>query len=744
MKLNRLQTAIVSLLIFFFVLDPNLIAGEKNKLRASLNGKLEMQKPEEYKSISANGVYGCTYKIGAVSDEYRELLDFRLFENGTLLFSMKTAPGSDVEISNSGNIVFYDHSEHYKNFLKINFYIKSGEKLFTKEFTGAAEFRFSGTGNKFGVRNPDGLFVFDIPSGRTERFDVCYRFDIYEEKNIIAAAVENELRIYQNGVIVRSLNTEMQTPRKVDLSNNSECVAVIDKYNLRVYSINSGELVFSDKLGDNYSFKDIEFINDELYSGIHKRTKSESAGVMRIYNIRSKKFSESPGEKKELKTHEKLFKDSKTKTGYKSISWPFEPFDSMRTVWNHYEQHMGGYGSSYSYLHQGLDIIIPIAEPVYSVNSGVVKCVLTLGGSVYWRLAVSDSQNAGWSNGWLYAHLIENTIQFETGDTVSVHDYLGDIVEWTSDWGHIHFVEIHDSGQVWFYYDNEWGINFNPLLALTPMNDTYPPVIENVFQNSLFGICENETSNYLEPDSLYGDIDIITKVVDYIGESVWQQPAFRTYYWIKRISDNQMIQHRKLGNILNHSYGFYGGDYYEPYAAVMYKRDELLIPSSWMDEQRNYFHILTNNNGDSLVNLSENDLSFPTANYPDGVYRIYVEVFDPSGNSDLDSMDVKFKNGIVKVGEVKTLMPGEFALYQNYPNPFNPVTKINFDMPIAGKVNLSIYNILGERVAELINGEMNRGYHQVNFNASRLSSGVYFYKLTAGKNSLTKKMVVLK
>jgi len=752
MKFNKLQIAIVSISIFFFVFNPKASAEEKNKLRAAQNGKLVVRNQGEYKSISADGVYGANYSIGAVSDEYRELHDFRLFENGILLFSIREVPGSDVEISNSGNVVFYDHSEHYKSLLKIHFYSKTGEKLFTKEFTGASEFRFSDSGNKFGARNPDGLFVINIQSGQTERYDICYRFDMDETTNSVAAAVENEIRIYQNGVMIRSINTEMQIPRKVDLSQNSEFICVIDKYNLRVFSVKSANLVFSDRLGGNYSFKDIEFIGNELYSGIHKRTKSESSGMMRIYNVREKNFKESLGGKRELTIHEASPKNLKTKTGYKSIPWPFAPFDSMRTVWNHYEQHMGGYGSSYSYLHQGLDLIVPIAEPVYSVYSGVVKCVLTLGGAVYWRMAVSDSQNVGWSNGWLYAHLIENTIQFEVGDTVSVHDYLGDIVEWTSEWGHIHFVEIRDSGLVWFYNDNEWGINFNPLLALTPMIDPHPPIIQNVFDNSLFGFCENETSNYLMQDSLYGNIDIIAKVVDYIGESVWQQPAFRTYYWIKRISDNELIQPRKLGHILNHSYNFYDGDNYEPYAAVMFKRDELLLPSSWSSEQRNYYHVLTNSDGDSIINLSEDDLSFPTTDFADGNYRVYVEVYDPAGNYDLDSMDVKFKNGIVNVSEIETAVPDKFELSQNYPNPFNPSTKIRYRIPFADthrraspqNVSLKVYDVLGNEVATLVNEARTPGVYEVNFNASHLSSGMYIYRLRTENFFAARKLLLLK
>ncbi|GAB1349440.1 hypothetical protein MASR1M107_16540 [Ignavibacteriales bacterium] len=75
------------------------------------------------------------------------------------------------------------------------------------------------------------------------------------------------------------------------------------------------------------------------------------------------------------------------------------------------------------------------------------------------------------------------------------------------------------------------------------------------------------------------------------------------------------------------------------------------------------------------------------------------------------------------------LTPGEFNLAQNYPNPFNPSTVINFSLPVASSVSLSVYNTLGEKVAELVNGMMPAGNHAVVFNAAKLNSGLYIYEI---------------
>ncbi len=89
-------------------------------------------------------------------------------------------------------------------------------------------------------------------------------------------------------------------------------------------------------------------------------------------------------------------------------------------------------------------------------------------------------------------------------------------------------------------------------------------------------------------------------------------------------------------------------------------------------------------------------------------------------------------------------VPKEFALDQNYPNPFNPTTMISYQLPTASRVKLSLYNVLGQLVAVLVDGVESAGYKSVGFDAASLSSGVYYYKLAAGRFSRTMKMLVLK
>jgi hypothetical protein len=85
-----------------------------------------------------------------------------------------------------------------------------------------------------------------------------------------------------------------------------------------------------------------------------------------------------------------------------------------------------------------------------------------------------------------------------------------------------------------------------------------------------------------------------------------------------------------------------------------------------------------------------------------------------------------------------------YKLNQNYPNPFNPSTEITFTLTKSANVKLNVYNLLGKKVAELVNGKREAGFNKVTFNAKNLASGVYFYKLEAGNTTLAKKMMLLK
>jgi hypothetical protein len=118
-------------------------------------------------------------------------------------------------------------------------------------------------------------------------------------------------------------------------------------------------------------------------------------------------------------------------------------------------------------------------------------------------------------------------------------------------------------------------------------------------------------------------------------------------------------------------------------------------------------------------------------------------VGDGSANFTFYIDDIDQKTGTSIEGPA-TELPAQVALGQNYPNPFNPTTQIAFDLPESSEIRLDVFNVMGQRVATLVDGSMPAGSHQVTFNAAHLANGVYLYRLQTGTQSFTRKMTLLK
>jgi hypothetical protein len=99
---------------------------------------------------------------------------------------------------------------------------------------------------------------------------------------------------------------------------------------------------------------------------------------------------------------------------------------------------------------------------------------------------------------------------------------------------------------------------------------------------------------------------------------------------------------------------------------------------------------------------------------------------------------------LLLTGVEKNELPKEYSLSQNYPNPFNPSTRIKFGLPEKATTSIVIFDMLGRKVTELINCEMDAGYHEIVFNARQFASGVYLYRIVTPKFTSTKKLVLLK
>jgi hypothetical protein len=141
----------------------------------------------------------------------------------------------------------------------------------------------------------------------------------------------------------------------------------------------------------------------------------------------------------------------------------------------------------------------------------------------------------------------------------------------------------------------------------------------------------------------------------------------------------------------------------------------------------------------AVLSSSTKNYSYSDTKLQSGKYQYRLKMVDNNGS---------FSYSSVEAAEVA--VPKDFSVSQNYPNPFNPSTKIDYQVPVDAKVIMEVYNIAGQKVMELVNQQMSAGYYTVDFGASKLSSGVYIYRLAAsdlvsGHNfSSIKKMMLLK
>jgi len=129
---------------------------------------------------------------------------------------------------------------------------------------------------------------------------------------------------------------------------------------------------------------------------------------------------------------------------------------------------------------------------------------------------------------------------------------------------------------------------------------------------------------------------------------------------------------------------------------------------------------------------------YPSTAIDSSLFQVEVITGISSGGKDMGWVLM----GSFSEGEID--LPSEFVLMSNYPNPFNAQTVIQYQLPVTSSVKLEVYNLLGSKVATLVNGEQEAGYKSVTWDASEVSSGIYFYKLSAGDYTETKRMMLVK
>uniref|UniRef100_A0A7C3YSL9 Peptidase M23 domain-containing protein n=1 Tax=candidate division WOR-3 bacterium TaxID=2052148 RepID=A0A7C3YSL9_UNCW3 len=344
--------------------------------------------------------------------------------------------------------------------------------------------------------------------------------------------------------------------------------------------------------------------------------------------------------------------------------WPLPPGDSVYPLGNNWGNFQD-YGSG-SYFHNGIDGITVNQHnrPVIAVAKGWVKAWLTIQADWHWRLAISDSNLnfTGRAPGWLYAHIDPNRYHKQEGDSVVPGETIGYLVSWpVSGFDHIHFARISDTGRLWRRGNSQpqnptWWFIQNPLTIIQPNTDTVRPTFENARANQLFAFCRNNSSTYLDPNNLNGDVDIIAKIYDQTGfttgNSTWDKLApYKIKYSIRgRYASipetlSLIFKYRLPPSGSNEIYAVY--------------KDDATCNSRGDYNNRDYFFIITNTDGDSVIEMADTSGKWRTQNFPDDYYWVKVIAEDVVGNRAAESMLVRTDNSfpIRDVGVTKITSP---------------------------------------------------------------------------------------
>ncbi|MEO0079331.1 MAG: hypothetical protein ABIK44_01460 [candidate division WOR-3 bacterium] len=409
-----------------------------------------------------------------------------------------------------------------------------------------------------------------------------------------------------------------------------------------------------------------------------------------------------------------------------ATGWPIPPLDEVHPLGNNWGEYQN-YGGS-PYFHNGIDIITPdtAGAEVRAVRHGWVKAWGTIQAELHYRLAVCDTNLSftGRAEGWLYAHIDPERWHKNLGDEVQEGELIGYLVDWPIDatFDHCHFARISDTGATWQRFPNvTWWFIQNPLTLIEPNTDTRPPVFQNARPNARFAFCTNNTSTYQNPSSLTGDVDIIAKVYDLTGTStgdtIWDRLApYQLDYMIRRADGlivvpwtiSVQFSNRLEASLVN----------------VVYKNDNTCRSRGDYD-YRDYYFIITNTDGDTIIESSDAQGKWATASVGDGDYWVIVRAADVVGNTTLDSMLVHTNNGVSVTELPYALLERPFTITPGVgPGP----RRVAFNLLTGGRVSLRVFDQTGRVVASLCDGWLPAGPHTFQFQPPR--AGLFVVELT--------------
>jgi hypothetical protein len=305
--------------------------------------------------------------------------------------------------------------------------------------------------------------------------------------------------------------------------------------------------------------------------------------------------------------------------------WPMGPGDQPDPLGNNYGEYQN-YGGS-PYYHDGLDTLSTPGDNVYSVSNGYV--VLKQNYEPYYSgIMIADTY--GNDKGWLYWHITYSTMPFNVGEQVKIDDYIGSIATWpVAEFHHCHFTQMQFTGS--------WYVPIgNPLEFMVPDTDSDSPTFANAYYNDMFAFRTNTINSpvYLDPTNLSGQVDIVALIRDKVGHPTWNLSPYEIEYWIKG----------ELGQVPPTTTVKFTGNMPSDSTVSTIYSDDTVCDSKGDYNARDFYFIITNTDGNGIVESTDEPYCWDTTTVPDGLYTVYVSANDEYGNSTIAQMDVTVHN----------------------------------------------------------------------------------------------------
>lgn len=397
-------------------------------------------------------------------------------------------------------------------------------------------------------------------------------------------------------------------------------------------------------------------------------------------------------------------------------------------------------------------------DEVYYVGVGVISKINS--NATQWTQIGTDPNNAIWPNAKIISMLIDNSGVFYVGCDATTNSWIS--FDRGTKWQRIAdplFMKIdsvnnvavntiyaHTDGTVYFGTDNglikttDHGITFQKVdvpysyitaILIDQSNNFFIGTIGGLFRS------KDQMKSWTRM-GLRFEGDNIHSVVQSKGS------IYVTSHDDISISydegDTWINQRPKFGLGFSPNYRLY------PFVAALDKNDNVFVCISHMSGIEGI--CFTDDNGEHWKLVATHAPPYSSANITVQPQTLCIDsknlIYIISHNYPLN---LAFRGERSTTGveeENKLTIPRDYSLSQNYPNPFNPATKIKFGLPENAFIRMIMYDLLGREVSVLTEGELNAGFHEVEFNAGNLSSGIYFYKISTPKFTSVKKLILMK